>query len=390
MKHSVQIRAEQLAQSSIVSSVDFPAQMAALLVTEIDDTEQDSAYSVTDGVATLEIRGLIVPETGVDRVAWGVTGCDTLVEYITAAKDDAGVSALVLDVDSGGGFMQGINTVVQALEDFGKPITTLVTGDMNSAAYNIGCVGTVISAYQGATVGSIGAYVTHTEYSKAYEKEGVTKRIFKSDFWKGAFSDFLPLSDKEAERLQFAADEAATIFRDTVVKHRNISLESIKGLAGDFFIAKKALEIGLIDEVVSPQAMQQESSVVAEYTEEQLSELISTRVAEALRDNAKVTAIAAHPTASEATKALLQTPAYAALDATAVAALLDASAPALASVEAVTLDTDQVIAAVLAKMGGAGVGPAPTEIVERTATEIQAERVTAASAKLATLNVKAL
>ena len=224
-----------------LASIDFKA------LSRYDDDDSESAYTVENGVATIDVRGLLVPETSSDYRSWGVTGYANLADYIQQANDDYTVTSIILDIDSGGGYIAGLDGITETIYQSAKPIETFVSGDMYSAAYWLGSSTSKITASKQSGIGSIGVYVVHTEESGWLERYGEKVSLFRSGRWKAAFNSFMPLSDEEKTRLQEGVDESASIFFNHVAAQRNLDVKTIQGWEGDDFTATKAKELGLID-----------------------------------------------------------------------------------------------------------------------------------------------
>lgn len=228
---------------SQLASIDFKA------LSRYDDDDSEPAYTVVDGVATIDVRGLLVPETSSDYRSWGVTGYANLADYIQQANDDYTVTSIILDVDSGGGYVAGLDGITESIYQSAKPIETFVSGDMYSAAYWLGASTSKVTASKQSGIGSIGVYVIHSEESKWLERMGEKISMFRSGEWKGAYNAFTPLSDNEKRRLQEGVDESASIFFNHVAAQRNVDAKTVKGWEGDVFTATKAKELGLIDAI---------------------------------------------------------------------------------------------------------------------------------------------
>ena len=226
-----------------LASIDFKA------LSRYDDDDSVPAYTVENGVATIDVRGLLVPETSSDYRSWGVTGYANLAEYIQQANDDYMVTSIVLDIDSGGGYVAGIDVATEAIYQSAKPVETLVSGDMYSAAYWLGASTSKVTASKTSGVGSIGVYVVHREQSKMLDAEGEKMSLFRSGKWKAAFNWFSPLTADEKKRLQDGVDESASIFFNHVAAQRNVDAKTVASWEGDVFTATKAKELGLIDEI---------------------------------------------------------------------------------------------------------------------------------------------
>lgn len=226
-----------------LASIDFKA------LSRFDDDDSEATYTVENGVATIDVRGLLVPETSSDYRSWGVTGYANLADYIQQANDDYTVTSIVLDIDSGGGYVAGLDGITESIYQSAKPIETFVSGDMYSAAYWLGASTSKVTASKHSGVGSIGVYVVHTEESGWLERYGEKVSLFRSGKWKAAFNSFMPLTDDEKTRLQEGVDESASIFFNHVAAQRNVDAKTVKGWEGDVFTAVKAKELGLIDAI---------------------------------------------------------------------------------------------------------------------------------------------
>jgi signal peptide peptidase SppA len=226
-----------------LASIDFKS------LARYSDDDSEPAYTVENGVATIDVRGLLVPETSSDYRSWGVTGYANLADYIQQANDDYTVERIVLDIDSGGGYVAGLDGITETIYQSAKPIKSFVSGDAYSAAYWLAASTIKVTASKQSGIGSIGVYVVHTEESGWLERYGEKVSLFRSGKWKAAFNSFMPLTDDEKQRLQEGVDESASIFFNHVAAERNVDAKTVKGWEGDVFTAAKAKELGLIDEI---------------------------------------------------------------------------------------------------------------------------------------------
>lgn len=221
-----------------------------------DDNEDEAGYNVEDGIATINIRGLLVPTMSRDYSDWGITGYNHIAEYIERANEDSSVVAIVLDIDSGGGYVAGIDVPTEAIYQSEKPIETFASGDMYSAAYWLGATADSVTATKTSGVGSIGVIAMHYEESKALEQQGITPTFIRSGIWKAVFNSTEPLTNEQKERIQERVNESASIFYNHVAASRNLDAKTIAALEGDIFSAQKAKDLGLIDLIESQSATQ--------------------------------------------------------------------------------------------------------------------------------------
>lgn len=209
----------------------------------------EPALSIEQNTATINIRGLLMPNVGWDAVGFGLTGYDVIEHYIHYANSLPQITQIVLDIDSGGGYADGVQHCADVIMNSTKPIRTVVSGGMYSAAYWLGCSTGNITASKYAGVGSIGAYAEHFDRSKQLEQQGIVARLFSSGKWKGAFSSNRPLTEEEQVRLQQAIDDLANEFFAHVARKRGLSEKVVAGFEGDAFTAERAFELGLIDRI---------------------------------------------------------------------------------------------------------------------------------------------
>ena len=228
-----------------VESVDF----TALSGYRRNSDNDRAGYEVENGVATIKVVGLLVPEMAYDMSNWGITGYNHISEYIEEANSDPRVESIVLDVNSTGGYVTGVSACAQVVADSEKPIETHANGFMQSAAYWLGCAADTVTASEDTIIGSIGVLATHIEESEAMAKQGIKATIIGSGIWKSAFSSMLPLTDIQVDRMRERVNAQADTFFNHVATSRGISSSTVKGLEADSYEAAQAKDLGLIDAV---------------------------------------------------------------------------------------------------------------------------------------------
>ena len=226
-----------------LASIDFKS------LARYSDDDSEPAYTVENGVATIDVRGLLVPETSSDYRSWGVTGYANLADYIQQANDDYTVERIVLDIDSVGGYVKGQHLVDDTLANITKPIETFVSGNAYSAAYRIAVQTDQITASQFAGIGSIGTIVKHTERTGYLKQIGVKVTNIRSGKWKAVFGDDEVLNDEQLAEIQAGVNANAQEFFEHVASHRGLQADTIAALEGRCFEAAQAKELGLIDAI---------------------------------------------------------------------------------------------------------------------------------------------
>lgn len=383
--------------SETLDRLDFASMNSAIEAMHEVEVLGEAGYSVEGSTATIKVRGLLVPDLGYDLSDFGITGYDVIQKYLENADEDPLVEQAVLDIDSGGGFVSGLHGAVVAIENFSKPISAHATGDAYSAAYWLASTPDGLTASEGSGIGSIGVYVEHFDRSRELEADGIKSTIFKSGFWKGAFSSFRPLSEREATRLQNDVDETAKAFFDHVADKRGLTTRVVERLDGDYFRAERALSLGLIDAITenimvngnsTAAAVQAPVAVEGMITKADAETMVSQAVAKALADAkeeadkaAKAAAerrdaIASHSNGTDEVKAVLTGEAFAGVEVAQLTAILDAM--------------PQSDIAALEAAGGAGIGADRKEFAPKTESDEKAAKAAEALAALSNIKTKVM
>jgi capsid assembly protease len=211
-------------------------------------------YQVQNGVAVIPVYGVLDKRMNLMMDMSGGTSTELLSRDIGQALADPQVDALLLDMESPGGSVDGTKEVadlVHAARSQGKPIVAYANGLMASAAYWIGSAAAVVVANETAQVGSIGVAMMHVDRSGMDEKIGIKRTAIYAGKYKRMASDEKPLSDEGQKYLQGMVDDYYGIFLEAVAQNRGVDIETVheKMADGRLFIGKKALKAGLVDKI---------------------------------------------------------------------------------------------------------------------------------------------
>jgi len=212
----------------------------------------DDPYIINDGVAVIPVYGTLQKRMNLFSSFSGGTSTELIKKDVIHAVNNPDISAIVLDVDSPGGSVDGTkdlsDVIFEGREE--KPIITYANGMMASAGYWIGSAADAIVANGTAMVGSIGVVLTHIDSSEQDKKDGIKRTQIYAGKYKRIASGEKPLSDEGQEYLQSMVDDFYGIFLEAVSRNRGIDTETALKMAdGKEFIGKKALEIGLVDHI---------------------------------------------------------------------------------------------------------------------------------------------
>lgn len=183
-----------------------------------------------------------------------LTSTEHLANLVRAAAADSQVGAILLDVDSPGGSVFGVQElgeVIHAAKQ-SKPVVAVANGTAASGAYWIASQADEIVVTPSGMVGSIGVIVPHTDMSGAYEKAGVKRTYITAGKFKAEGNDTGPLDDEARANLQGMVDQYMTAFTKAVARGRKVGVDVVRGPAfgeGRMKLAKDAVESGMADRV---------------------------------------------------------------------------------------------------------------------------------------------
>ncbi len=204
-----------------------------------------------NGIAHIHVFGVLLNKESEFMVAYhSGTNYDEIIRDIKKAETQA--SAIILHIDSPGGISQGNQGVVDTVANCKIPVFAYTDGYCCSAAYNIASQASYISATPDAIVGSIGVILPLIDVSALWQAMG-----YKADYITNKEGDLkaagAPPSQNEAERaaLQSKTQAYFELFKANVTKTRELEDDSMRGQA---FLAKEALERGLIEAIESKES----------------------------------------------------------------------------------------------------------------------------------------
>jgi len=220
---------------------------------------RDSPGTLVRGaVAVLPIYGLLKKRGGgLLSAIYGGADTETLSAALHELGDDPAVGAIVLDVDSPGGSVYGVQETAALLRQVAavKPVFAVANSLAASGAYWIAsAVGRGrFFASPSADVGAIGVYVLHLDMSSALEEAGIKPTFVFAGEHKVEGNWYEPLSDEARTHLQSIVDETYTDFVASVAQGRNMTPEAVRAGFGQGRIvgARQALASGMVDGIAT-------------------------------------------------------------------------------------------------------------------------------------------
>ncbi|GHB44486.1 S49 family peptidase [Mongoliitalea lutea] len=227
---------------------------------EDDDEEEgsrDRKYSMYDDVPEGSVA--IIPIKG-SMMKYGSLceyGATELADFILEAGAHKNIGSIVLDIDSGGGAVDAVAPLVQAVERvkklYKKPVVASV--DMAcSAAYWVAsvCDNIIADNNISSEVGSIGVMMSFTDVRGYWEDKGVKFHSIYSNESTDKNLAFQQALDGDYDLIKESQlDPLARAFQNAIKDNRKGKLkESTPGvLSGKTFFGDEAKAIGLIDQV---------------------------------------------------------------------------------------------------------------------------------------------
>lgn len=217
-------------------------------------------YEVIDGVAVLPIVGVISKRMNLMQQISGGVSSELVARDLKAIIADPAVTAIILQIDSPGGTVDGTETLANLVRQAAaiKPCIAFADGTMASAAYWIGSAASEIYIADSVTaVGSIGVVATHQDISAAEAARGVKTTEITAGKFKRTASQFGALTESGKQSIQDQVDYLYSIFVQAVAENRGVSTEAVlQDMAdGRMFIGQQAIDAGLVDGVSTLDAL---------------------------------------------------------------------------------------------------------------------------------------
>jgi signal peptide peptidase SppA len=209
----------------------------------------------TKGVALITVEGTLI-----NRGSWinsrsGLTSYEGIGAQIAEAVADPEITAIVLDIDSGGGEAGGMFKIAAAIRDAArsKRVVAVVDDMAASAAYGIASAANEIVVSPTSVIGSIGVVRLHLDRSGELAQKGIRPTMIYAGSHKVDGHPFGPLTEQVAADMQ---KQVATIydrFLETVAAGRGArtTAQRARETEARVFIGADAVKAGLADRIGS-------------------------------------------------------------------------------------------------------------------------------------------
>lgn len=214
-----------------------------------------AAGSISSSPAS-ELDGLAGDAVGVIAIDGSIqydgttSSPEGLKAQLDRAESNPHIKAIVLRVNSGGGYSAAGEEMTEYLKEFSKPVVVSCASTNASAAYEISSQADYIFAAKSSAVGSIGAMMQVKDISELLDKLGIKMDNITSAESKDSSYGTRSLTEEERARYQDMVNQINEVFIQNVADGRHMSVEEVRALAtGMTFTGMEAVENGLVDEI---------------------------------------------------------------------------------------------------------------------------------------------
>lgn len=226
--------------------------------------ERDASRAAAPGaqqqptvIAVLSCFGIIAQHAAdVDDISGpGGTSTERLGASFRAALGDPTVKAIVLNIDSPGGSVYGVQELADEIFKARgqKPIVAQVNSLAASAAYWIASACDEIVVTPSGQVGSIGVYGLHEDDSKLLGDLGIKFTFVFAGEYKVEGNPYEPLGDEARAAMQKLVDAYYDTFVKAVARGREVKATDVRNGMGQGRVvtAADAVQLGMADRVAT-------------------------------------------------------------------------------------------------------------------------------------------
>jgi protease-4 len=179
-------------------------------------------------------------------------GQESMIKAIRKVKDNDGIKAVVLRVNSPGGVALTADLIWRELELLKKekPLIVSMGNLAASGGYYIAANADKIFAEPTTITGSIGVFGTIPNFSELIGNIGINAEQVSTNKNSIGYTPYEPMTKEFYDVTKEGVEMVYKMFLDRVAKGRNMTMEEADAVAqGRVWTGKEAKEIGLVDEL---------------------------------------------------------------------------------------------------------------------------------------------
>jgi signal peptide peptidase SppA len=209
-----------------------------------------------NGTAIIPVHGVLLNRY--NYISSYATGYNAIRSLLNAALADDDVKRIILDINSPGGMAAGAFELAADIRAgrTRKRIMAAVDGYAFSAAYAVASAADEIVMAPSGEAGSIGVVTMHVNLGPALKEFGIEVSFIYAGKHKVDGNPYEALSPEVREAIQGSVDRYYAMFVSSVAEGRGsrMSAEAARNTEARCYMAEEAVQIGLADSVMAPDA----------------------------------------------------------------------------------------------------------------------------------------
>lgn len=178
-------------------------------------------------------------------------GAETFIDAMESARTRSSVKAVVVRINSPGGFAPAADAMLRAVEltQAEKPVIVSMGSMAASGGYWMAATADTIVANPMTLTGSIGVFSVFFDVGDMFsEKLGITYDDVQSTPFADMYSGLRPLSERERTQLAASNEQTYQHFLKLVAEGRGMTTDEVDAIAqGRVWSGQDALAVGLVD-----------------------------------------------------------------------------------------------------------------------------------------------
>jgi protease IV len=194
---------------------------------------------------------LFAPRVAIVELEGVIVDVDEVVRELKSHRENPGVRAVVLRINSPGGVVaptQELHDAVLRLRQAGKPVVASLGAVAASGGYYVAVACDQVYANPGTLTGSIGVIMQLANFEQLMKKVGVDYVVVKAGQFKDLGNVSRPMNADERRVMQALLDDVHGQFIGAVAAGRKLPREEVQRFAdGRIFSGTQAKELKMVD-----------------------------------------------------------------------------------------------------------------------------------------------
>lgn len=226
-----------------------PEQVAAAM----NEARNRKPMQGSAGVGVINIFGVLSQRVGMLEEASGGTGTEAVGQALDAMLANPDVAHIVLNIDSPGGSVFGVQELANKISAAKKPVYAVINSEAASGAYWLAAAADEVIITPSGMAGSIGVLMVHTDTSGMDEKVGLKQTVIREPAYKAMGVGGEPLPAEEVEYRAGMVKQYYEQFVSFVAAGRETTVANVLQNYGQgrILTARDALAVGMVDRIAT-------------------------------------------------------------------------------------------------------------------------------------------